>query len=281
MQKGYYSLVQYCPDDSRLESVNIGLVVFCPDVPNLLIRWADNINKRIRKFFGPQDWSLLQHQKDALDARLKDRTIFASRDQIDQFISTRANVIRLSPARSIKLVQVQPEFDLLFDRLVEQSSPRPRAPQVRRELHRALESNGVAGLVQQNIAVPIPVLHRQLKAAYGYQNGRFNLIQPVQFDLSQEEEALRKASLLAVQGGYLYGQPDPTHGDMRLLVVAKFGAGQQARKEAIGDIMQHHQVGLYTFDDLVPLVSDIRDSAIQHGLTSLPITTPARKRTRR
>ena len=29
-EKGYYSLIQFCPDVSRLEAVNLGVILFCP-----------------------------------------------------------------------------------------------------------------------------------------------------------------------------------------------------------------------------------------------------------
>lgn len=35
--KGYYSIVQYCPDPSRLEAVNIGLALFCPEISFLKV----------------------------------------------------------------------------------------------------------------------------------------------------------------------------------------------------------------------------------------------------
>ena len=29
--KGYYCLIQYCPDLARLEAANIGVILFCPE----------------------------------------------------------------------------------------------------------------------------------------------------------------------------------------------------------------------------------------------------------
>lgn len=29
--KGHYSLIQYCPDPARRESVNVGVLLFCPE----------------------------------------------------------------------------------------------------------------------------------------------------------------------------------------------------------------------------------------------------------
>ena len=29
--RGYYCIIQYCPDLGRLEAANIGVLLFCPD----------------------------------------------------------------------------------------------------------------------------------------------------------------------------------------------------------------------------------------------------------
>ncbi len=101
-QKGYYSLVQFCPDDSRLESVNIGLAVFLPDVPRVFIRWARNSKPRIHKVFGSQDWVFVEQQKQAIDSRLRNNQDFSTRDSIDRFAETRASAVRLTNARPVK-----------------------------------------------------------------------------------------------------------------------------------------------------------------------------------
>lgn len=119
-EKGYYSLVQFCPDDSRLESVNIGLAVFLPDVPRVLTQWTTKAKRRINTLFGPQDWVLVELQKKAIDIRLKNHQDFSTRDSIDRFAETRASAVRLTTARAVKFNgPVEQEFDALFERLVQ------------------------------------------------------------------------------------------------------------------------------------------------------------------
>ena len=31
--KGYYSAIQYCPDRSRMEAANVGVMLLCPQIP--------------------------------------------------------------------------------------------------------------------------------------------------------------------------------------------------------------------------------------------------------
>jgi hypothetical protein len=40
--KAYYSIVQYWPDPSRLEAVNIGVALFCPDQAFLKVRFGSS-----------------------------------------------------------------------------------------------------------------------------------------------------------------------------------------------------------------------------------------------
>ena len=50
-QAGYYSLVQFCPDVARLEAVNVGVLVFCPQSGFLEIKLTED-DDRVAKMFG-------------------------------------------------------------------------------------------------------------------------------------------------------------------------------------------------------------------------------------
>jgi len=47
--RGYYWIIQYCPDLGRLEAANIGVLLFCPD-REIKARMASD-NGRIRHFW--------------------------------------------------------------------------------------------------------------------------------------------------------------------------------------------------------------------------------------
>ena len=70
--KGYYSLIQYCPDLARLEAANIGVILFCPERGFLRAKTAQG-NDRIRRFFGSQDndWTQINAVKNAIINRLE------------------------------------------------------------------------------------------------------------------------------------------------------------------------------------------------------------------
>ena len=43
--KGYFSLVQYCPDLARQEAANVGVVLFCPDLQFIRARTTDSVGR--------------------------------------------------------------------------------------------------------------------------------------------------------------------------------------------------------------------------------------------
>jgi hypothetical protein len=51
--RGYYSLVQFCPDSARAEAANVGVVVLCPDRHFIDCKFASS-NDRVRRFFSVQ-----------------------------------------------------------------------------------------------------------------------------------------------------------------------------------------------------------------------------------
>lgn len=71
-QKGYYCVVQYCPDLSRFEAANIGVLLFCPDSGFLKAMTTGN-NSRIIQFFGREghDWKRINAVKKGLQDRLE------------------------------------------------------------------------------------------------------------------------------------------------------------------------------------------------------------------
>src|SRR5208337_3569030 len=103
--KGYYSLIQYCPDLSRLEAANIGVVLFCPE------RWflralTSGDNRRIIHFFGKEghDWVRINSFKLALEERLQvEDGKIRSVEDLEKFIALRANRILMTPPRPMQV----------------------------------------------------------------------------------------------------------------------------------------------------------------------------------
>src|SRR6202035_617817 len=93
--KGYYSLIQFCPDPSRLEGINIGVLVYTPETAKLVFRLTQS-NQRIRKVFGQQDWNFLDRVRGSVQSRLQSERFETVLD-LESYIAKRANVVQLTP----------------------------------------------------------------------------------------------------------------------------------------------------------------------------------------
>lgn len=260
--KGYYSLIQFCPDPSRLEGINIGVLVYSSETGKLEFRLTQS-NQRIRKVFGQQDWNFLDRVRESVQSRLQLEK-FETVADLESYISKRANVVQLTPLRSLKIGEIEQDASALYQRLVEPESVE-RRPRIATYLSKKLVEAGVEGLVKKSISIEIPTFKQPIRVPYGYQNGRFNLILPIQFN-SDREDFLTKAGKNAIEGQLLYQHPDPQLGALRLVVIAKFAdRGESSSSELVRKIFEEHDVGLHTFENIDPLVEDIKRSAMLHS----------------
>ena len=120
--KGYYSLVQYCPDHSRAEVANVGVLLFCPERGFLQVRMAHD-NKRVKRFFRQDgvdiDRKRLNAAKSAILSRLQvAHDEFKCVEDLCDFAKSRANEIVITQPRSMRVTEPERELDELFAELV-------------------------------------------------------------------------------------------------------------------------------------------------------------------
>jgi hypothetical protein len=130
-QRGYYSLVQFCPDASRLETVNVGVVLYCPGIAFLDVQLTTS-DERVAQMFGSDAFrpASLEAAKRALASRLRSEKYRPrSLEDFQHFIDTRGNDLILTQHRPVKVVQPAAELADLFRRLVEPPLPRLAAGQ--------------------------------------------------------------------------------------------------------------------------------------------------------
>jgi len=96
------------------------------------------------------------------------------------------------------------------------------AARISNELGDLLRSAGVASGLRTNVIVRPPSLPKPIKVPFAYQNGRLNLIEPIQFEGQTAGTVFNKTSVLAVEGQFLADYNDPEFGNLGLVVVAKF-----------------------------------------------------------
>jgi hypothetical protein len=139
-----------------------------------------------------------------------------------------------------------------------------RKHRIERDLTRRLFEAGVTDLVKKSVNVEVRDLKKSIRVPYAYQNGRFNLISPVQFD--DPESISTKIGKSAIEGELLYANCDPVFGEMRLVVVANFEDQiEDSTREFVKKTLNAHSVTVHSFEDLGPLVEDIRRSAAAHS----------------
>ena len=124
--RGYFSLIQFCPDASRLEAANVGVVLLCPELGFLEARTSRG-NARVRRFFGPDAFHPvgLNMAKQSFVRRLKvEWEGVPTVEQFQHFVDTRANELQLTAPRPVKVFDPACELQRLFDQLV---TDRPKA----------------------------------------------------------------------------------------------------------------------------------------------------------
>lgn len=256
--KGYYSLIQYCPDLSRLEAANVGVVLFCPEQQFIRARVARS-NQRIRKFFGSEerDWDQLNALKTAVEERLEvEAERFRTLEVLQDFINTRGNEIQLTPPRPVKVFNPEQDLELLFERLVGgQAQPRGAAP-VAQRLDETFSQQDILPFIRRNVPVTVRAFHQQRTVPYGYRNGRFNLIQPATF----QSQPINRACRYAVEGRSLFDHPDEVIGEMQLVVVGEFAPDHGDAREVVEGILEQNKVRLFTITELPRLLDEIRST---------------------
>ena len=100
-EQGYYSIIQYCPDFTRMEVCNLGVLLFCPKPRYLGVMMTDT-NERELRFFGKKAVGFIQGMglKASIVNRIAHEKI-VTLEHLERFIETRANSIVITKPRSI------------------------------------------------------------------------------------------------------------------------------------------------------------------------------------
>jgi len=264
--KGYFSLVQYCPDIARQEAANVGVVLFCPDHHFIKAKLIKN-NHRIRRFFGEEadNYQHLNAMKEALASRLKvEESSFVTLEDLQSFVATRANKVILTDPKPVKILNPFEDLEALYRELVlEPSKPLSiqAALPLRKRLDQVLMRDDVRPFMRTKINVNIPALKEQIEMPYGYQNGRFHLIQPMEFTQHSEARVKNAACKTAVEGLSLFRHDDPKLGALQLVVVAEFVDTNPETPQLVRDIFREGSVQMFTPETL----DDLRQEIIAHG----------------
>ncbi len=245
---GFYSLVQYCPDRSRLEAANFGVVLLCPALGFLGARVA-NGNERIRRFFGDEAGNLAQlnSMKKMLMRRLTEDKALQQPEAFEKFRRILSNELQISELRPVRVEDPNAELVQLFNELVATKDlDEPTLPSPAFEhLDEILTSDRFENLVRRNIKIHLPVLEKEITVPYSYQNGRLNLIQPHRFSQKTEAAILQDAFKTAVQGHLIYRNPLPDLGACKLVVIGTFRNSSRSIRDRVANVLTQHEIEFY------------------------------------
>ena len=119
--RGYYSLIQYCPEPSRLEACNVGVLVFRPE-PHFLRAKTSWSSARIRRFFGRDleidSQYILRLQQGIEDRLLIEGLAILTPNDLADFGGSLANEIRITTPRPTTIESPEETLETLFRELV-------------------------------------------------------------------------------------------------------------------------------------------------------------------
>ena len=259
--KAFYSLIQYCPDPARVEAANIGVLLFCPDLGFLQALTAKD-NRRVQRFFGSegQDWQQLNLFKIAFRQRIdQEQARITSVEKLQEFVDQRANLIRVTDPQPMRVGEPADDLRKLFDSLVggqvDRETPRPRFQTV---IARRFEKAQLDNKLRKDIPVSVPYLKKPITFPFGFQNGTFNLLQPVSFTAEDPDDSVRKAFQFAGEADAISSHPDPELGVMKLVVIARFRSKTDEARGSVADCLRSHDVQLVAEEQLNELVQEIK-----------------------
>jgi len=265
-QRGYYSLIQFCPDASRMEVVNVGVVLFCPVLDFLDVRISKN-TKRAEKLVGRYhiQRKALKAANEAIESRFEvDRESFQTIKDLEKFIDTRGNWLRLTQARPMKVIDPKPELEKLFTELVDEKALPSETKVLFPKLDNAFSKLQSEGRARLNLNVPVPVLDRSLQVPYAYQNGYLNLVKPQRFS-HQESSSINSAMRLAIEGDLVNRHGTDQNQKTQLIIVSSFDDEENTDLiEIINNLFHEYNVENKTKDQIAEFVMEIELEAHQN-----------------
>jgi hypothetical protein len=262
---GFYAILQFSLVPERFEFVNVGIVLFIP-ARKLVIVKISRSKKRVEKVFGKQPSTFASYFQ-AMVSGFANRILVEFKNEVSipmvqKFGDLRANSMRVSPVMPISISDPETDAAVLFKTLVGEDVHEIRRPRIATELREKFERAGIIGLVDEPEPIEIDETGILITAPFGYQNGHYNLIDPVRFG-SNSDRSFKEASKRAIIGQML----SRSKNGKKLIVVGDFSDKLgKGFFDTVSDIIYMHSGILYRMDNLQPLLEDIRRNAASHRI---------------
>jgi hypothetical protein len=246
MSTGYYCLIQYCPDFSRAEAANVGLVLFQAEPNETAVRIVEKVDFVAKRLGRKIATASVLEDVQSISYRLK-HELFRSVADLERFVRTRGNKIQLTMPRPMRIEAIEQDAEQLFAELVGSSQKTELVSQETREvplLRRTFTM--LAEQMPERVFVGREFHDRKLgipiRSDYAYKNGSLNVVQvmPTNRDL----DVLRRDALGMSKEGELVR--DLEEGPGKLYVVSNADTKKALEQErAFGEILA--KLGTTTF----------------------------------
>jgi hypothetical protein len=267
MGKGYYSVIQYCPDRFRAEGVNVGLILLRLEPHGLRVQMTRKFD-RARKLFAlsKADLNDLKIASEAMKSRIASATGgWQTAEEFAAFVGSRANDLRLTEPRLAKIVDIDVDFERLFSELVDGRTTASLAVESPAEVLPPRLSEVFYRLQQeQKIWKPgqiiVPVFNRKIDIPYAFRNGVVNLIKPEVFSPTRRAET--QAATLAVNGDLI--QKHTIEGEQhKLIVISTQETPEQTREidEHVAPLFKEYGVRLVRPQTTDAFANEVEQSA--------------------
>lgn len=203
-ERGWYSLIQFCPDPSRAEAANVGVLLLSP-AHGFLRGETIGSNDRIRRFFGQDpevtiDLQRVNAEKAAFVRRLEaEAPRIQSLEALQEFIDTRAHTLQVTTPRSLRVEDPEATLHQLLQELVG-GRRRDDRPKPLHETFARLKKERSS--IEFDRAVEIPQLGIDFTAEYAYQNGTLNLVRLLSL-AAEDTKTVRRALRVAAESGFV------------------------------------------------------------------------------
>jgi hypothetical protein len=240
MTKGYYCLIQFCPDFARAEAVNVGALVFRSEPASLAVRVIQESAAVVRRLQPRVRSMLVDEAVSGIDYRLRHANIQSVAD-LEQFVRTRGNQIQLTMPRSTRVEDPHEEVERLFAELVgagpAAEEDHPRMADVADRLRRTFEAlrARLPDRVEIGRRFQIPSVEMQIPTNYSYRNGRLNLVRIIKLPKT-EATARREALALHSEGEIVRERLEK--GAKLHVVSSPRGPRQVENEEVVANLLQ-------------------------------------------
>jgi Protein of unknown function (DUF3037) len=260
MNTAFYSVIQFCPDAARQEAVNVGVVLFDTHTGYVGVKFSPTA-ERVRKFFGHViDATQLKVLGESVQRMFDlDKQLLASADNFRALGERQANELRFTPPRKIALGHPQTVLETVYRRLVETRDTKSKGGRLASQLRDEFGKPDMTRRVRRAVEVSVDRYPQPIRAPFGYQNGVFNLIQPVTFQSDDAAQLLRQTGGLHLEGELLRETEHPEFGQLGLVVVGEVKGDKKREVERfISEKLSEEAVTFYPVSRLNDLFDEIR-----------------------